>query len=619
MRHERGYLTRRRVLRSAFVLTLFVLTLSWFGLTTTIGGQEDVSSAYLELNERHYVALETIAKKCEALGKPELAAYTRKWTPKRDPAREYFFLTPAFAPPTLPRIADLTDKFWAENFEKENSDYAAALYSLAKSAMGEERHAAAYRMLHESLFHDPQNRDSLRVLGETASIENRIRLNPYRVNSRREQDEFLPKGEIKKYESDNFVLFTSLEEKIAKKAIVDFEKLQAIWRQCFFSYWAKPTWLARRFEKEVKPISRAKKFKVVMYRDKDEYIRTLSPKNPGIEVSVGYYWFAKKTSFFFHDEDPSIEKTWVHELTHQLMHESVPISKSSMIKSSIWAVEGIAVYMESLMDFETHVTVGGEDAERLNYCRHNYFRRGFLVEMSALNAMTQQGFIRSKSVKALYSLSGAYCQYLMSQEKCHDDFFNFLRLVHQGKNSSRVFDKLSEQVSFDEGFKAFLKPDHKKIEASLLRPSEYKILYLGYSGATDEILARIGKATELESLDLSGNPISDAGIKNLVGLKRLRYLSLERSAISDESASLFGNLSGLEELDVTSTAVTDEWVKEVSSAPNLIAFWLGGTRVSDLSVPSLMKMPALKQLDVRKSKITQSGMKNLQQKVELID
>ena len=613
MRYERvkGW---RIILRPAFLLTL-----TWFAGNATLGGSEDISSEYLKLNQDHAADLESLAKKCEALGKPELASYTRKWNPKRDPAREYYFLTPAFAPPTLPRIADLTDRSWAKHFEKANRKYSAALYSLAKSALAKEQHAAAYRMLHESLFHDPQNRDSLRVLGESASIEDRIRVTPYRANSRREQDEFLPKGEIKKYESANFVLFTSLEEEVAKKAIIDFEKLQTIWRQCFFSYWARPSWLSRRFEKEVKPISRAKKFKVVMYRDKNEYVRTLSPKNPGIEVSVGYYWFAQKTSFFFHDEDPSIEKTWVHELTHQLMHESVPISKNSVIKSSIWAVEGIAVYMESLMDFETHVTVGGEDAERLNYCRHNYFRRGFFVEMSALNSMTQQGFIRSKSVKALYSLSGAYCQYLMSQEKCRDDFFSFLRLVHQGKNSSRVFEKLSEQVSFDEGFKRFLQPNHKKIEASLLRPAAYKILYLGYSGATDEILAKVGTATELESLDLSGNEISDDGIQNLVLLKRLRYLSLERTAISDSSASVLGNLPGLEELDVTSTAVTDDWVKKVSAAPNLIAFWLGGTRVSDLSVPSLLKMRALKQLDVRKSKITETGRKNLQQIVELVD
>ena len=581
--------------------------------------QEDVSSKYAALYKQRCQSLNRLATKCDELGKSELAAFTRKWIPQRDPSRQYFFLTPAFGSPPLPQLSDTTDKFWADNFAAENRKYAESLFALSQLAVDQKRYAAAYRMLHESLFHDPQNRNSLRVLGEKESVKERIRVTSYRANPRRKQDEFLPKGELKKYESDNFLLYTSLDQQIAIKAIHDFEKFQAVWRQCFYSYWAKPSWLERRFEKQGKPLSRSKKFMVVMYRNKEEYIRTLSAKNPGIEVSVGYYWFAKKTSFFFHDQDPNISKTWIHELTHQLMHESVPISKNSVIQSSIWAVEGIAVYMESLMNFETHVTVGGEDAERLNYCRYNYFRRGFWVEISALNAMNQQDFVRNASVKALYSLSGAYCQFLMSNEDCIEEFFNFLRLVHQGKDSSRVFEKLSDQVSFDTGFKAFLKPDHLKIEASLIRPTAYKLLYLGYSGATDTMLEKVAAATELESLDLSGNPISDAGIKTLSGLRQLRYLSLDRTAISNASGASIGKLPLLEELDVTSTAITDEWVNEVSSAQHLVALWLAGTRVSDLSVPSLMEMPALKQLDVRKSKITQSGLKNLQQKVELID
>lgn len=605
--------------RTNAIVSLFVLSLLLVLSPSILCCQDDVSSKYAALYQQRRQSMNRLATKCDELGRSELAAYTRKWIPQRDPSRQYFFLTPAFGSPPLPRLSDNIDKFWAKQLTTENRNYAESLFALSQLAVEQKRYAPAYRMLHESLFHDPQNRNTLRVLGETESIKERIRVTAYRANPRREQDEFLPKGELKKYESDNFLLYTSLDQEVAMKAIHDFEKFQTVWRQCFYSYWAKPSWLERRFEKQVKPLSRSKKFKVVMYRNKDEYIRTLSTQNPGIEVSVGYYWFAKKTSFFFHDQDSSIKKTWIHELTHQLMHESVPISKNSVIQSSIWAVEGIAVYMESLMDFETHVTVGGEDAERLNYCRYNYFRRGFLVEIPALNAMDQKDFIRNASVKALYSLAGAYCQFVMGHEDCTDEFFDFLRLVHQGKDSSRLFKKLSEQVSFDTGFKAFLKPDHAKIEASLIRPAAYKILYLGYSGATDAMLEKVSAATELESLDLSGNRISDAGIKKLSGLGQLRYLSLERTAISNASAASIGKLRLLEELDVTSTAITDEWVQEVSSAQHLVAFWLAGTRVSDLSVPSLMKMPALKQLDVRKSKITKSGLKKLQQTVELID
>ena len=573
---------------------------------------EELISRYLDVYANHQESLKQLVDKCLELNKTELAEFTQRWMPDRDPSREYFFLLPDNRELEFPKLNDQTDRFWAGNLKKRNAKYAAELLSLAVRANEKKNDELAFRLLHECLFHDPTNQGAARVLSYVES-EPRVKKNTY---SRKEK--LLPDGNVMKFESDHFVLFTTVDEKLARQAIQRFERWHIVWRQMFYNYWAQSSWLSRRFETEVKPIRRTKKFKVFLYKDRDEYIRKLKPISPGIEVSVGYYLFSEKTSFFYADKS-SNDSTWIHELTHQFMHETIPVSSKSRIQSSIWAVEGIAIYMESYVDFGTYSTLGGEDAERLHFCRHNFFRRGFFVPIDDLNEMSQQEFVQNENVTGLYSLSGAYCHFVLRHHKLKKEFLKFLQLVHQGKNSNVFFGRLTSQLSFDQEFKKFLQPSKAEIENSLLQPARYKILYLGYSDVDDETLELLKDATRLETLDLSETRVTSAGIEKLKRLTGLQYLSLERTKVSDACFEQVGAFTDLAELDLTMTAVTDSGVSKMTGLQKLQILWVAGTRVSDRSVDSLLKLKSLQKMDIRKSGITEAGKKRLNGRVNLID
>lgn len=574
-------------------------------------GQRDDSleSRYETLNRSHREKLARLAERCEELEEKKLAEFTRNWNPARDPSREYFFLGPE-TPVKWPKLADEVDRYWKINIDRIHAVYAAELMELAREANRQRQDHLAYRLLYECLAHDPANRSARKILGLTDELQE------IRVSDYKRRDPLAPSGKVRKYESANFEVITAIDSDRARAAVQEFETWQLVWRQLFFDYWASDGWLARRFSGEVQPRRRSRKFRVVLYRDRQEYLSRLQAGNPGIEVSVGYYLFPERTSFFYVGDD-TLQSTWIHELTHQFMHETIPGGSRGEISGSIWAVEGIALYMESLQQFPVFATVGGEDAARLNFCRHNYYRRGFMVGIGKLNSMGQREFVQHSDVRMLYSLAGAYSHFLMSNRKIRGEWIRFLRLVHQGKNGGPVFDRILKQVNVDEEFLRFLKPSAEKISRSLLAPDQCQILYLGGSQADDELLAKLAGAKRLESLDLGGTKVTDRGMAVLSGLDGLRYLSLERTGVTDRGLSLIGGLEKLEELDLTTTAVTDQGLGNLSGLKNLQALWLGGTRVSDAAVDTLLGLPALKQLDIRKTEISERGRQRLETKIRL--
>ena len=144
----------------------------------------------------------------------------------------------------------------------------------------------------------------------------------------------------------------------------------------------------------------------------------------------------------------------------------------------------------------------------------------------------------------------------MGNPAIRGEFFKFLRLVHQGKNAQVLFERLEQQVSFEAGFKDYLKPDKTKIEKSLLRIPHYKLLYLGNSDVDDQTLEKLASASSLESLDLSDTRITTEGVRQLSDLKNLEYLSLERTRIGDACLPVLSAFHHLESLDLTSTPVT---------------------------------------------------------------
>ena len=86
---------------------------------------------------------------------------------------------------------------------------------------------------------------------------------------------------------------------------------------------------------------------------------------------------------------------------------------------------------------------------------------------------------------------------------------------------------------------------------------------------------------------MGSTPVTDAGVKHLKGLKKLRRLTLNRTAITDAG---LGHLSGLTNLEVLE---------------------VGGTRITNAGLPHLKGFANLAYLDIRSTEVTDAGLEHL--------
>jgi hypothetical protein len=89
---------------------------------------------------------------------------------------------------------------------------------------------------------------------------------------------------------------------------------------------------------------------------------------------------------------------------------------------------------------------------------------------------------------------------------------------------------------------------------------------LGDAGVTDDLLERIGRCHRLRSLNLYGNPITDAGLIHLKGLTDLSQLRLSQTRITDRGLIHLAGLSNLHSLDLYRTRITKVGLSGLTTA-----------------------------------------------------
>ena len=102
-------------------------------------------------------------------------------------------------------------------------------------------------------------------------------------------------------------------------------------------------------------------------------------------------------------------------------------------------------------------------------------------------------------------------------------------------------------------------------------------------------------AEQLFWLNLGGTAVTDAGLKQLAGLKNLRRLHLEKTAVGDDGAAALGGLAELRYLNLYGSKVTDKGLGAIASLKKLENLYLWQTSVTDAGAGELQKaLPKLK-------------------------
>ena len=102
-------------------------------------------------------------------------------------------------------------------------------------------------------------------------------------------------------------------------------------------------------------------------------------------------------------------------------------------------------------------------------------------------------------------------------------------------------------------------------------------------------------AEQLFWLNLGGTAVTDAGLKQLSGLKNLRRLHLEKTVVGDEGLSALKDLAELRYLNLYSTKVSDKGLAILANLKKLENLYLWQTPVTDAGAAEFQKaLPKVK-------------------------
>ena len=457
--------------------------------------------------------------------------------------------------------------------------YAKKLESQIEICLLDGEFAQAFRLVHEIAYHHPTHEIAQTVINQSSrkdSIHARLSRASHRQIG-------WPKGKYWRVSSPHFQIATNATQQQGEQLAILLENLVTAWRQVFFEYASSGQNLKRAIEHKTRLTFPRRSHRIVLFATRQDYVNFLSKMEPFAQETLGYYSSKNQTAYFFLDDRESLQATWLHETTHQLFHETRRVRKDIGRDHNFWVVEGLALYMESLQELHDGCwSVGGLDADRIQFARHRRIAEGFFVPLQTLSSFGQQQIQQHKDIRRLYSQAAGITQFFLHQDNgsLRKPFMRYLSAVYAGRDSeSTLAAQLKVPLAdLDVNYARFLQVGHQELKAldPRVRPRNLSLRNMKIrDGCFDEI-----DMSELTWLDVSQTKISDEGIKPIAAARHLRQVSFENTNIGDKTVNRLSAAKGLLELDLSGTQITDASCETLKSLSNLTSLWLDRTKVS---------------------------------------
>jgi hypothetical protein len=127
-----------------------------------------------------------------------------------------------------------------------------------------------------------------------------------------------------------------------------------------------------------------------------------------------------------------------------------------------------------------------------------------------------------------------------------------------------------------------------------LGPDRLVALHAEHTTVDDDQLRNLLGMRGLRFLDLTRTPVTDAGLVHLLGCHDLEVLSLWDTAITDDGLALVSRLPNLRQLGLGNTAITDDGLRHLAGLTKLRLVQLSGT---DVNGPGLRYLHHLRELE----------------------
>jgi len=363
-----------------------------------LGGAElraqSVGELRASLVENYVGRLAALAQGCETEGLKREAEITRGWLPPLRPLVLF-----------VPIVKDVTDDAepseetaklspeWQSRFGMLRQAQAEALFALVAKAIDERQYSIGFELLHETLRENPDHEAARRLLGyrrrdgRWLTVYEEAKAKANQVWDSRFG--WLPKAQFERYASgERFYKgkWISAEEEARMRGAIGWEvvtehyrvrtnhsleegvrlaarleRLYDVWRQVFVRYYLTDLELGKLLTGVGLPPRAMPRHNVMYFRNRAQYNQALKFKQPNIAITTGYYEGNTKTAYFFAGEEQD-DSNLYHEATHQLFSETRNVVQNIGRDANFWVIEGIACYMESLVEGDRYCTLGGAES-----------------------------------------------------------------------------------------------------------------------------------------------------------------------------------------------------------------------------------------------------------------
>jgi hypothetical protein len=569
------------------------------------------------LDQAYRQRLAELAALCRKLDLAEQAEATAAWFPIRDPRRQYVFLPPPIDPLKPAEDAPTIVQQWYARLTRERQQRAEELFQLAQRQLQRDASVNAYQLLHEVLHEDPDHVTARQTLGYR-QVGDRWQRPSARIRVRQvrgaQPSLGITSGPYHVIESEHFSIATTHSEAAGRQLAERLELLHSVWRQLFFPFWSNTAALRRRLESTaVLTGGGGARHNVVLFRDREQYVSALKPVEPLIEMTTGFYQDQRRIAYFFAEDQPN-PNVFDHEVTHQLFAETGRATAEIGRDSDFWIVEGIALYMESLQQGDGYCTVGGIDADWLQFARYRALHERFHVPLDQLILLGRRDLQEHPEIRRLYSQSAGLTAMLMDDR---DGFYRpalleYLQAVYAGRTRSMGLEALVGEplAALDDRYRHFLEVTDQDL-AFLSDMPMARRLSLGRTAVTDAGLQHLAGHVDLNWLDLTGTAIGDEGLAHLSRATKMNQLALAQTRVTDRSMPLVGTFAALEILDLSGTPVSDQGFQHLAGLARMRELWIEQTRITDASLPLIGTLRSLQILDLSGTAITEQGLQHL--------
>ena len=553
--------------------------------------------------------METLAAKCDELKLPDQAAYTRGWAlPLNDPRLVYFASRQAATGPK-PGAAQL-QQFWWEKFDGERRRYAEQLLQRAR-ILADAQPVESYRLTWAALREQPDHALARRLLHVTACWDDPVAVKRL-TGSPRVAGVALDARRTLRIESPHFVIFTAQRGPGVELAQA-LEQLHAAWRQVYVDTWLdQQAWRASWSQSPPGESRDPRRHQVVLFPDRAEYLQALISLQSNVEASAGVYLEQPATSYFY-AQDEQDRQTWLHEATHQLFAELLGKAGDAIaVRQNVWAVEGSALYMESLKAKGDHARLGGPLTDRLQFARLRALTEGFYEPLAevALQGRRDWQSAELSRMRRLYTQSCGWTLFIMQDASLRAAFGQLLRRIYRQDDQPDDFSSLAQTppAEFDRRYLAFLV---SVTDDDLRGYSGEENLCLTRCRISDQGLRSLERGKHLRWLDVSHTQVTSQGVQLLTEGQGLRHLNLDSSQVDATALEVIRTFRELEHLDLSRCGIHDEDLKQLASLKKLKVLWLSGCPITDEGLTALRGLKQLESLHLEDTQTTEAGRERL--------